>query len=279
VLHADFQNGVFTKTGVVGETFSGNWDVQVTGDFNRDGLADMILKDASNGRFYIWTLGGNGTQTGGRDLGVIGTNWNAVASGDYNSDGVADLLWRDASNGHLYVWTLDQTTGLSGSASLGVLGTNWSAAGSGDFDGDGTSDVLLRDSNNGQLYVYYLQNGSYQRGGSVNVFGTSWTVAGVGDFNNDGRSDIILKNTSTGQFYNLAMNGTNAGDYNGSSLGTIGTAWNIAQTGDYNGNGTDDILWRNISTGQVYLWAMQDGHQAATGSGNVGIFGADAVIV
>jgi Ca2+-binding RTX toxin-like protein len=279
VLHADFQNGVFTQTGVVGETFSGNWDVQVTGDFNRDGVADMILKDASNGRFYIWTLGGNGSQVGGRDLGVIGTSWNTVASGDYNSDGVADLLWRDASNGHLYVWTLDQATGLSGSASLGVLGTNWSAAGSGDFDGDGTSDVLLRDSNNGQLYVYYLQDGAYQRGGSVNVFGTNWSVAGVGDFNNDGRADIMLKNTNTGQFYNLAMNGTNAGDYNGSSLDTIGTAWNIAQTGDYNGDGTDDILWRNTSTDQVYLWAMQNGQQAATGSGHVGIFGADAVIV
>jgi Ca2+-binding RTX toxin-like protein len=279
ISRMDYVGGASTAAALVGETVSGNWDTQVTGDFNRDGVTDVVLKDASNGRFYIWTLNASGVQSGGRDLGIIGTNWSVVSTGDYNSDGVADLLWRDSSNGHAYIWMLDANTGLKSSTSLGVLGTNWNIAQSGDFDGDGTSDVMLRNATTGQAYIYYLHDGAYSRGGSVNVFGAAWNVAGVGDFNNDGRSDIILKNGTTGQFYLLAMNGTAPGDYSGSSLGTIGTAWNIAQTGDYNNDGTDDILWRNNSTGQVYMWAMQDGHQAASGSGNVGIFAADAMIV
>jgi RTX calcium-binding nonapeptide repeat (4 copies)/FG-GAP-like repeat len=279
ISRMDYVGGASTAAALVGETFSGNWDIQVTGDFNRDGVTDVVLKDASNGRFYIWTLNASGVQSGGRDLGIIGTNWSVVSTGDYNSDGVADLLWRDSSNGHAYIWMLDANTGLKSSTSLGVLGTNWNVAQSGDFDGDGTSDVLLRNSTTGQAYIYYLHDGAYSHGGSVNVFGAAWNVAGVGDFNNDGRSDIMLKNGATGQFYLLAMNGTTAGDYSGSSLGTIGTAWNIVQTGDYNNDGTDDILWRNSGTGQVYMWAMQDGHQAASGSGNVGIFAADAMIV
>ncbi len=279
VSRVDFAGDVPGATSVVGDALSGNWDVQTTGDFNRDGVTDMVLKDTSNGRFYIWTLNQSGVQTGGRDLGIIGNSWSIVSSGDYNGDGVADLLWRDASNGHAYIWMLDTNTGLKSSVSLGVLGANWTVGQSGDFDGDGNSDVLLRNGTTGQVYIYYMNNGIQSRGGSVNVFGTSWGVAGVGDFNNDGRSDIIMKNSSTGQFYLLQMNGTNPGDYSGSSLGNIGTQWNIAQTGDYNGDGVDDILWRNANTGQTYLWAMQDGHQAATGSGNVGIFGADAIIV
>jgi hypothetical protein len=55
------------------------------------------------------------------------------------------------------------------------------------------------------------------------------------------------------------MTGSDPGAYGGSSFGVIGTAWTIAQTGDYNRDGTDDILWRNTSTNQVYVWAMQNG--------------------
>jgi hypothetical protein len=66
--------------------------------------------------------------------------------------------------------------------------------------------------------------------------------------------------------------------YSGVNQGVIGTDWNYAATGDYNRDGTDDILWRNASPGQVYLWAMADSHQAATGSANIGTYAADLII-
>jgi hypothetical protein len=33
-------------------------------------------------------------------------------------------------------------------------------------------------------------------------------------------------------------------------------AWKIVAQGDYNGDGKDDLLWRNDSTGQVYMMLM-----------------------
>ena len=34
------------------------------------------------------------------------------------------------------------------------------------------------------------------------------------------------------------------------------TAWTIAGVGDQNGDYMSDILWRNTSTGENYLWQM-----------------------
>jgi RTX calcium-binding nonapeptide repeat (4 copies)/FG-GAP-like repeat len=272
----DFVGGVGSGGGAVGNTGSGNWDVQATGDFNYDGTSDLVLKNSVSGQFYVWTLTG-GVQTGGFDLGTIGTNWNIASTGDFNGDGNHDLLWRDSSNGHVYVWTLNAAGQQTGGTSLGVLGTDWSAGRAGDFDGDGDSDVLLRNSTTGQVYLYTMQNGVQSGGKSIGVFGAEWGLAATGDFNGDGISDIALKNATTGQFYFLLMDQNS--NYAGSSLGTIGTAWNIASTGDYNNDGTEDILWRNATTNQVYAWEMVDGRQATTGSNHLGYVSADTVIV
>jgi Bacterial Ig domain/FG-GAP-like repeat/RTX calcium-binding nonapeptide repeat (4 copies) len=276
IYRTDFVNGAAVTNTVLGNMGSGDWDVQASGDFNYDGASDLVLKNAVTGQFYVWTVT-NGVQTGGFNLGTIGTNWNIASTGDFNADGNHDLLWRDASNGHLYVWTFNASGAQTGSASLGIIGTDWTAGKSGDFDGDGDSDVLLRNSNTGQVYIYTMQSGLLAGGRSVGVFGTDWGLAATGDFNGDGISDIILKNSATGQFYEFLMNSD--GSSTGVNLGIIGTDWNIATSGDYNKDGTDDILWRNTSTGQTYLWAMEDGIQAATGSGSLGPIANDLVIV
>jgi hypothetical protein len=271
----DTVNGAASTFSALGNTGSGSWDVRAVGDFNTDGASDVVLKNQASGQFYIWTLT-NGVQTGGANLGFIGTNWDVRFAGDFNRDGNSDILWRDSNNGHLYVWTLNSQSAQAGSASLGVIGTNWDSAGVGDFDGDGDSDVLLRNSDNGRLYLYTLQNGQLSGGADLNTFGTQWTVGGIGDFNGDSVSDIALKNTITGQFYILSMNA--ALSYAGVDMGIIGTDWTIAATGDFNRDSTDDILWRNTATNQAYIWAIENSQQAATGSSSVGTLSADLVI-
>ena len=39
-------------------------------------------------------------------------------------------------------------------------------------------------------------------------------------------------------------------------LPSAGTAWSVSNTADYDHNGSPDILWRNYSTGENYLWYM-----------------------
>ena len=42
-------------------------------------------------------------------------------------------------------------------------------------------------------------------------------------------------------------------------------AWQVVGTGDYGGNGQTDILFQNVTSGQIYEWAM-NGTTMVTGS-------------
>ena len=88
------------------------------------------------------------------------------------------------------------------------------------------------------------------------------------DFDDDCKSDILWRNAVTGQTYFYPMNGTTV-------LGTEGLIrtvpdlnWQVAGTGDFDGDGKADILWRNLSTGENYIWLMNGLSTASQGSVN-----------
>ena len=50
------------------------------------------------------------------------------------------------------------------------------------------------------------------------------------------------------------------------TLPNAGTTWSVGNTADFDHNGSPDILWRNYSTGENYLWYM-DGASVTGGTG------------
>ena len=126
-----------------------------------------------------------------------------------------------------------------------------------DFNGDGRSDILWRDL--GGTFGDWLATPndafSYNGAAGLTPISTVWQIAGTGDFNGDGRSDILWRNGSTGEFGDWLANASGGFAYNGAAgLTPITTAWVIAGTGDFNGDGRDDILWRNSTTGEFGNW-------------------------
>jgi CHRD domain-containing protein/VCBS repeat protein/FG-GAP repeat protein len=186
--------------------------------------------------------------------------------GDLNGDGNADIVWRNAATGEDYIYLMNGTA-IAGEGSLRTVAADWQIAGIGDFDGDGKADILWRNSSTGENYVYLMNGTTITGEGSLRtVADLGWKVVGIGDFNGDGKADILWRNVSTGENYLYPMNGTTILGTEGPLRTVADENWQIAGIGDFDGDGKADILWRNSSTGENYVYLMNGTAIAGEGS-------------
>ncbi len=248
-----------------------SWSVAGISDFNGDGNADILWRNAS-GEVSTWLMNGNSI-TSGADVTSGGTavrpdaSWSVAGTGDFNGDGNADILWRNAS-GELTAWLMNGSSIVSSGdvTSNGATvrpDASWSVAGIGDFNGDGKRDILWRNSS-GEVAVWMMNGTSIASSGDLTSGGVavhpdaSWSVAGIGDFNGDGNSDVLWRNSSGGLSI-WSMNGTTITSGAAITSGGVTVApdasWHVVEIGDFNGDGNSDILWRSDS-GTMAEWLM-----------------------
>ena len=255
-----------------------HFSTSVPTDFNGDGKADILWRNAGNGDAYVWTSSANAVAAPGVDLGLVGTNWHVDRVADFNGDGRADILWRNDGNGDSYLFTSSANAIAAPGLDLGIVPLTSQVQAAADFNGDGKADILWRDNGTGDTFLWNSSaNAVAAPSQDLGVVELQWQVQGGGDFNGDGKADILWRNMGNGDVY-LFTSSANGVAAPGVDLGVVGLQWQVQDVADFNGDGKADILWRNGGNGDVYLFTSSANAIAAPGV-DLGVVAANWSIV
>jgi hypothetical protein len=178
-----------------------------TGDFNHDGIPDLVYTDSGNGTTYQGTLHvllgkGDGTYTDIQDIslqtGFCGCTINVA---DVTGGGKLDLVIGSNDTPTATITTLVgngdgtfappvvSTFTPQGGGAYPMIGSKMGIA---DINGDGAADLVVPDGQNGQLYILKgNKTGSFQYVGSIQN-GSGPTEAFLTDLNGDGNPDLVV---------------------------------------------------------------------------------------
>ena len=218
-----------------------------------------MWRNTATGYNYVYLMHGREIAAEGYIRSVADAGWQVAGIGDFDGDGKDDILWCHAASGENYVYLMDSLSIKPGEGYLRtVADLAWQVVGVGDFDGDGKADILWRNSSSGQNYVYFMEGRTIKpaEGYLRTVADKSWQVKGIGDFDGDGKSDIVWRNSATGENYLYPMNGKAIKATEGFLRSVPEFTWQIAAVADFDGDAKADILWRNSSSGENYLYPM-----------------------
>jgi len=250
------------------------------GDFNNDGLSDLLAHtDAGGVRTlfaYQMTPEGSG---GASTLGNLGTDWSTDAFGDFNGDGTMDiLLHRDSGSTRTFEALSMNNYTVQSASIVQVAGIDWNVDGTGDFNHDHTSDLLEHRivGGNMNLLLVTLNNNVMQSASPLGTVGSDWQIDGMGDLNHDGTSDILMHHDTADGVRTLeVLTINNNALVGGTVVAQVGTDFQVDRIGDFNADGTSDIVMHADSGTTRNHWIFTVENNVVTNAHIVATTGID----
>jgi hypothetical protein len=192
--------------------------------------------------------------------------------GDMDGDGYAELAAVEGRTGELYRMTVDNLLGFYVYERT-LIGTGWDdyriaeswSDRSYDFHSDSASDLLALTASDELLRFPTTSAGRFGPKVSMGTFlEDANSIESAGDFNGDNEPDYLVR-LADGSLY-----ASSASFYDGELLlgYAVGTGWNsmsaIVSGADFDGDANHDILARQSSTGDLWLYPG-DGVEGGTG--------------
>ncbi len=221
------------------------WHLAGSGDFNHDGKSDLLWHNDGTGAGVIWYSGNYATRM---TMPVVDTNWHIAGIGDFDGDRIDDVLWRNVADGRNTVWRSARIG--SQIPVTGVTNLAWRVAGVGDFDADGHADILWRNPDNGNNIIWRSGKSTTRMSVASNTDASAkvW----IGDYNGDRRADLLWVYSNGDVRILLKPDGTLGQQNDPNAMPSAD--WRVVATADYDGNGTSDLVWRNMRTGANMVW-------------------------
>ena len=137
--------------------------------------------------------------------------------------------------------------------------TDMRLAGAADFDGDRLTDLVWQNVKTGDIAVWLMDGPRSTCRGlaqSISLSG-DWKVAAVTDVDSDSKPDFVLHHRATGEIRVWFMDGLRLRQ-KASFLPSVGPGlnWTLSGFGDFDGDGRNDMVWQDQTTGQVQIWFM-----------------------
>jgi hypothetical protein len=231
-----------------------SWTIVVPGDFNGDGITDLLFYDpaANTGEFYstdgngrIWRLA---THTDWN------STWDMIIPGNFNGDAFTDLLFYDREAGIGSFWTTDGAGGIAPLQEHTGWRGSWDLIVPGEFGGDGHTDLLFYDraAGTGEFYVSD-GTGVIWPMSTHDDWNATWDLIVPGSFGGGSHTDLLFydREAGIGSFWMTDGQGgigllVEYFDWRGS--------WNMIIPGNFGADGHTDLLFydRAAGTGEFY---------------------------
>ncbi len=237
-----------------------DWKVIGTGDFNFDGMTDVLWNDPGKNTMAVWLMRGTHLLTPGLVIpGPTGDGWRTLTPADFNLDGMADVPWSNCGKSTMATWLMAGPRVLiPGPEIPGPLGDGWSAVTAADFNFDGSADMLWYNAEKNRMAVWLMAGSKLLLAGPElpAPVGLGWVVTTAADFNFDGMADVLWNNPGTNQMAVWLMTSTQLLMPGSVIPGPIGAGWSTVAAADFNFDGMVDVIWNNSTHGSTAVWLM-----------------------
>lgn len=249
------------------------------GDFDRDGIADVITADYHGNSVTILRGTGTGsayTLTAGASYPTVaGAETSNLAVGDLDGDAILDVIATNPSASSVSVF-VGRPDGTLAPATDVVLDAGLAAPYSvaiGDFDGDDVADAAVADIRSPRVLILLGNgDGTFRSGLPQPIGGDAPFTMIARDMNLDGILDLVVANR--GSDNTSVLLGRGDGDFADPIVSSTGAGtgpYSLA-TADFNLDGIPDVVTANYksSTASVLL-GLGDGRlDAPIGAGATG---------
>jgi hypothetical protein len=251
-------------------SYPNNFLQLISGDFNKDGLTDLIAiayddnQDQNLGTSNLVTLLSNGDGTFRPTTVPLTTEFPpALASGDFNGDGILDLAVYDA-----YTCSITPMLGKGDGTFTAQTATSIpSCVGPpllvADINGDGILDLMLSGSQSFSYpaILFGKGDGTFALSIPASNF-TTWPPTVLRDLNGDGIPDLITTSenyTSPGIYPILIYTGNGDGTFTLKSSIPYPHYVNSLDVADFNNDGIPDLIVANSDSTVVLLTGSGEG--------------------